>query len=321
MDTMLNELSLNQLSPSVDLARQRMVRFVQVLSSLKSISKQTLLRVPRGFRQHTLADGYVVENWIRDRDFVSEEYRKFLLEIASRAPYLDDLWDHHMADGEFECYHGETLAKGFGVAHLADSPAVGLDGIEEFADDPVPVKIVYLDSTDVVEEVAQICCITSQQQVASRTAWLTSKIQSEKAIANGEDLWDRRIALLPRLDFSNGTKSYLCSLSHGNPALVKVYEHLRTLNETCELWTGGAFIPVGIDWTDESPETMAEPLLANQRIFRCHDGIRRTITTHSKIKAFNLRIYFLGIDSGNQQDRRVIVGYIGRHLPTVNFKT
>lgn len=53
-----------------------------------------------------------------------------------------------------------------------------------------------------------------------------------------------------------------------------------------------------------------------ERTFYCPDGKERLFERHVKLRFCNWRIHFF-----TEQPGIVIIGYIGRHLPTVKYRT
>ena len=67
----------------------------------------------------------------------------------------------------------------------------------------------------------------------------------------------------------------------------------------------------------------SEPTLnkyRKERTFLCPDGKERLFEQHAKIRQHNWRIYFFSEVSGIGM-RKVIIGYVGTHLPSVNYPT
>ncbi|PSB01680.1 hypothetical protein [Merismopedia glauca] len=92
---------------------------------------------------------------------------------------------------------------------------------------------------------------------------------------------------------------------------------LFELQNCSKNWNNGAFSTQGysIETSGESEPTLNQ--YRQQRTFCCPNGEERLFEQHVKLRAYNWRIHFLP----ENPSKPLLVGYIGRHLPTVNYKT
>lgn len=103
---------------------------------------------------------------------------------------------------------------------------------------------------------------------------------------------------------------------YGQIELKVVIKALLELQNCCKNWNEGYFSVQGYA-LEESGES--EPTLnkyRQERIFVCPDGKERLFERHIKLRLCNWRIHFIAEKPG-----KLIIGYIGRHLPTVNYRT
>jgi hypothetical protein len=316
MEFVFNELSLEPICDSVYAARERMERFVQVIRAAASFGASKTVRTPRGFRSYPLAPDYVIENWVRDRENVAKGLRDYLLTIATKGPFCEEIWHALSKPEDCECTFNKEAILGLGIAYFNDRPAVGFDGSVYFKDDPVRIDIAYVDDDSVCCEQVEVCCMTSLRHVAARESWLKEKCELERQAKDGADLWLRREMIYPNLRFSDSCRGFIEPLSGNDPRLKHIARHLNVLNSCASTWESGAFDPVGIEWSNESEMTMKSGKLRDERVFKFPDGESRCCEPHSKLRGLNLRVHFLGETSEN--DRSVYVGYIGKHLPTAS---
>lgn len=98
--------------------------------------------------------------------------------------------------------------------------------------------------------------------------------------------------------------------------LQPVVKALFELQNCSKNWNNGAFSTQGysIETSRESEPTLNQ--YSQQRIFCCPDGEDRLFEQHVKLRGCNWRIHFLP----ENPSQAIIVGYIGRHLPTVKYK-
>ena len=105
----------------------------------------------------------------------------------------------------------------------------------------------------------------------------------------------------------------LAALSGREACFAQIVRHLHVLSRTALDWQEGEFDPP-LDWSGERALTMKT--YAAQRTFTCPDGAQRVFEPHSKLHVWNKRIHFFPM----RDTRRVLVGHVGDHLPTTNFK-
>ena len=94
-----------------------------------------------------------------------------------------------------------------------------------------------------------------------------------------------------------------------------IVKHLWELQRYADTWSEGAFNPdyIQLPTSVESNVTLTQ--YGAERTFVSPDGENRVFSWHSKINWSGWRIYFYP----DTVKRVVIVGYIGKHLSTVNF--
>ncbi len=319
MELSFNELSLMTTSPSIDEAREKMTRFIGVIRATTRYGVALTIRTPRNFRQAPLAAGYVVENWIRDHTRVSKEERAFLLAVATKGPYAEEVFGAMRGATDCECLHDGHQATGLGIAYLCDSPAVGFSGQAYTDIDYAVVDVTYISDVDVVNESVEVCVLGYIEHVRARENWIRQRVDRERQLPDGTTLWRRRMQRFPRLIFCDSTRRFIEQIGAGDHSLRHIVRHLEIIDSTCDAWIDGPFDPRGIEWSNESGETMEHARYGPMRIFKCPDGKSRPFIAHSKIRGSNLRIHFFADDTG--ESRVVMIGYVGPHLPTVKYPT
>jgi hypothetical protein len=92
-------------------------------------------------------------------------------------------------------------------------------------------------------------------------------------------------------------------------------KRLLDLNDYCENWRDGSFSPEKVVGrvTVESGETLK--MYEEEHTFLCPDGEGRLFSWHCRVTPEPWRIYFYPLT----RERRIIIGHIGEHLPTVKF--
>jgi hypothetical protein len=140
--------------------------------------------------------------------------------------------------------------------------------------------------------------------------WLRERLANE--IVTGEDLLRKKKAVLRRLDFTPKALEQLERLTGKEKPFPHVVQHLLALNHTATDWTKGPFVAdPACKCSSESAATMQS--YGHHRNIRCADGVDRVFSWHSKINVEAWRIHFLEMPTSH----RVLIGYVGPHLPTV----
>ena len=128
-------------------------------------------------------------------------------------------------------------------------------------------------------------------------------------------LWERKEILFSRLILCPGVEDDLKDI--GAKYLPQIVSRLTALDKFAEAqWLDGEFDywkasnMTSLRISPESKETMKQEKYSNQRLFKTPDGSTKCFDWH--IKTGDLRIYFY------PENKKVFVGYIGKHLATVN---
>jgi hypothetical protein len=94
-------------------------------------------------------------------------------------------------------------------------------------------------------------------------------------------------------------------------------KHLWELQRYAQDWKSGPFDSDQIQCQTSVESTSTLTQYGAERTFVYPDGQRRVFSWHSKITHNAWRIHFYP----SAETRSIIIGYIGRHLPTVNKPT
>ena len=318
MELVFNERSADALSQTTALARERMSKFVALVRAAHRLGIKKTLCVPRHLRQTTLAPSYVIEQWLRDTDAVIKEEIQYFLMVATKGPYLEQIWQVLTEHNSFECRFAGQVAYGLGVAFLLPTFAIGL-GTTDDAISTVAIDVAYIDGNDVVGETVDIRCMTRTAHLEEFEPFIRNALEAEYSIAHGRDLWHRRSELYPGFQFCESARESIEALGANDPKLNHLVRHLGAMKDCFGSWVSGNFSLTGVEWSYESGQTMAHITYGPMRNFVCPDGTTRSFSAHSKIRAFNLRIYFHAEMQGT--DRVLFIGYFGPHLPTQKFPT
>ncbi len=146
--------------------------------------------------------------------------------------------------------------------------------------------------------------------------WEKIKKRIRTGVSDGVELWNRREELFPNLEFCDAVSKQLQNIRTRQLELQPVVKTLFELQNCCKNWNTGFFSVEGylLEESGESEATVNK--YSKERTFRCPDGQERVFERHVKLRLCNWRIHFFAEKPG-----KVIIGYVGRHLPTVKYRT
>lgn len=317
LDLILNELSLQNLAPNEQIAQKWMSELIRTIKAFTAQGVKVSLRSQENFHTIMLAHNYPVGSWFQDAD---QRERQFIKALATKAPLSIDLGNSDIQDvennvGLSEFYYQGELAIGLGIAHLLDTIAVSFISNECWNLSNIEISSVQLNQDEnIVDEILIILHSSLIHHANEHTEWIQKRISD--GVIDGEDIWNRKEELFPNLEFCESVGKQLKNIRNRQLELQPVFKTLRELQQCTENWTTGAFSVKGYT-LDESGES--EPTLnkyKNERMFLCRDGEKLLFERHIKLKFCNWRIHFFPKEPG-----KVIIGYVGRHLPTVRYRT
>lgn len=316
VEMVLNELSLQPLASDKPAARQRMVELVETLSTATKLGVKRVLRTHRDMRFEELAPDYLVVHWMNDNG-VDREARRYFLNLATKAPFLVDVAEPTVEDkaGSSEFFYEEDSASGLGIAFLLDAIAISFRSAPRWHSHRLSVKWEQLDiDSEIIDEVVEVLHACSKDHALAHADWIKKRLSGP--VRDGMDLWKYRELLFPNLQFCESVAPQLASLLTGDSRLHLVERKLRDLNQFCQGWQqqGRNF-----DYRDipgrggpESQPTLEQ--FGYRRLFRCPDGSERLFTFHVRISR-EWRLHYFPLT----EERQLIIGYIGMHLPTAMF--
>lgn len=316
LEMVLNELSLRNSADSESRARELMSIFIKTVSL--AVNKGVIiLRTENRLYDITIASNYPISKWLNDSQ-ANREQQDFLLTLATQSPLLNEITDNVIQDkvdlSDFK-YQGQ-IARELGISHLLDNIAISFNSQERWNHSKLELEITTLDENDkLINEQVTVTHASCINHIQEHQNWINNRIRS--TISDGTELWNRKQELLPNLDFCDSVQKQLENILHGQLELQFVVKTLFILQNYCQTWNSGNFnIDSSIlEYSPESSQTLSNSKYKKQREFVCPDGQKRLFSLHAKLRICNWRIHFYPDKPG-----KVIIGYIGRHLPTIKYK-
>lgn len=317
IEMVLNELSLKAQAADVRAARDGMANLVDTLQAATASGVARVLRTSADFHGTILAPDYLLVRWRNDPE-VDRERRSYFRTLTTKVPVLADVPLSALA-GEpalFDFKDRGVRAEGLGAAFLMDALAVSLLSDAWWDTPTVQLTVSHLDdSAAMVTKAEPIRHASRRAHVARHDAWIGERIRT--GVRDGVDLWSRRMALIPSLAFCGSVRAQLEGLNIGNPLLKSVRDRLFEFEDYCRTWNNGPFdmqqLPTRV--SPESEATLNQ--YGAERRFLCPDGQERVFSLHVRITPGAWRIHFIPL----ADEHRILIGYIGRHLPTVHDPT
>lgn len=145
-------------------------------------------------------------------------------------------------------------------------------------------------------------------------AWITERLFT--AISTGEELWQQAAHWFSNLVFCDNARRQLQTLPAGALQLPRIIERLFEVERYCSRWTAGGFDGRQLSHASlESEQTLN--MFGQMRMFVCPDGEKRLFEWHLKGFPNAWRIHFYP----DEENRLILIGYIGKHLPTATDPT
>ncbi|MCU0546220.1 MAG: hypothetical protein MUE44_29315 [Oscillatoriaceae cyanobacterium Prado104] len=316
-----NELSARTLAPDISTARQWMSELIITMREAKRCGLKGI-RTQEDFHAMLLAENYPLSRWRNDKE-VNREERTFLRTLATKTPLSIDIPDLtikiKLEDPARELSLQGSQAAGFKVAHYLEALAISLNSESLWNSSRIKLELIQIDGDEnLIEESVEVIHASQKNHVLEHANWIKNRLQSERI--TGMELWNNRDELFPSLQFCDAGNKQLRKLRSGEERLQLVLEILYQLENCAKNWETGYFSleGVSIEVSGESEPTLNK--YGKERTFLCPDGKERLFERHVKLRECNWRIYFFA-EVSKEGKRKVIIGYIGSHLPTVQYPT
>jgi hypothetical protein len=182
------------------------------------------------------------------------------------------------------------------------------------------VELTFLDEDGQRDESTVVPLIVTSDEVMLQRDELLKRI--DEAVANGQALLDRWGELFPRLLLGQRAIDQIAQFNGREQWFKQILRHLRALDIAVLRWPiGEVFTPQGITYSVESTATLEHGDFGPMRDFPVPEGFMvERWSLHTKLTGgAGARMYFRPerIATGNA----VLIGYVGAHLPTVNYRT
>jgi hypothetical protein len=321
VELVLNDLSCLPLAENESGAHARMLDLVRTAQQATVAGAKSMLRTHDDLNSLELAPGYTYTQWLYDpavKRRHRDEYR-FLLTLSTKAPYLAE----HQQQAQLEDQAGRSdfscqtrPATGLGMAFIVDGLALSFPSDPEWDSPRIDLHHTFINDAGELEE-ADVSVMHASTGAHIKIHTSIIKERKQRSVRDGKEAWQRRKELFPQLEFCEDVRPQLEDLHPNHPVRQFVMNHLWELQRYAQGWKDGPFNSKEITCKHsvESSSTLGQ--YAAQRTFRCPDGTTRLFSWHTKINTPAWRIHFYP----DPETHAIIIGYIGKHLSTVNDPT
>lgn len=317
LEMVLNELSLRPIAHNISIARQRMSELMLTVIVATKYGVKSVLRTNSNLDTEELAPDYPVARWRNDTN-VDIEMRRFFKALVTKSPFLNDITNPNILDSVdlSDCFCGEDRAIGLGVAFWLEALAVSFRSEPRWFDSYVQLRISQIDDNEeIADTFEKIPHASSSDHIREHLVWIGERLRKsdQTEVREGIDIWQHKADWFPSLYFCENVREQMQTLAYGNWMLMPLMKRLRELEDFCKSWHDGPFDHNKIlsKATPESAVTLK--IYGFQRTFLCHDGETRMFSWHIRLTPGAWRLYFYPLP----EERKLIIGYIGPHLPTV----
>jgi hypothetical protein len=243
------------------------------------------------------------------------DYRTRFLVWTTKSPYLDQILEEvandSLARSEYRC-SGRTC-EGLAIARIIGGLGVSFQTADEWRVPAITLTAFELceDGNESREYDCEVNHAASVAHVRVHAEWIGRRRML--AVADGKDCCSRLAQLFPRVNLCDHARKQLSALGKGEELFQAAYAGLEALSRYASIWNQGGFQEDSLaPCSVESNSTLEQ--FGDERTFLCPDGQRRTFSWH--LKRGRWRIHFIP----NDESRTILVGYLGKHLPTATFR-
>jgi hypothetical protein len=315
LEIVFNELSLNEPAASKGYAQSVYQDFFELADKINSLKIAPVrIRMSVDIANRTISkEYYTLKDWIKS--LPNEQRQRYLGFIVQNTI---------ITDNPYFSLGGEDVV-GFGYGFINDLGVVSYSTNKVWVEQKYTITKDYLpdDNADVITDVVTVNhCILMQEKDKSElthSTWLRKSYDEKQegildALETFDEFWEKKSQLFQWLDFGNEVNYQIRSYaSVTDQNFKKAIRYLQSLNHHLSSVNRGneTFDNLPGDISNESEATMDK--YGEERTFTCSDGQPRRFSLHAKLG--DVRIYLMP----RKDEKRMYVGYIGKHLKTKKF--
>lgn len=316
MELCLNELSVTDgwLHASYEEIESAMNQFWDMICEFRRQihGRRIVLRTKCGWKAILNTETFQIQRWLHQ---LEPDRRNVILSVMDRSPYYADAKDAGDQALQMELRVGGDSSEGFLCAYLLDGIAVSFPPEDDrWKGAYVTGNLEQADDTGELQySQVYIRHMLSQVHVGEHAAYYNGIEYCKQQVATVQDLDEKKAHIFPHLIFSDTYDESLKKTPMGQERFGKIVERLHQLDEF--MASGNHDVrSMGDCSPHESEPTMHKYGDLRKFLFA---GESRICIPHMRLRDMNWRIHFFP----SFETQIAYVGYIGRHLPTVNDPT
>lgn len=309
LDLILNELSIKSQTNETD-ARAVMKSFISTIAGLTSNGVQKVLRTKDDINDIALAPDYPLRKW-RNDEAVSREERTFFRSLTSKSPYMVDSSELSQESLGYSCLYKEKNADGFRAAWVLDGVCLSFDTDKEWSNPHIEAELEYIDeeNMDIHSKKIKICHVSSSNHIPVHKDWIEERNKISDLVINDKGVCEH----LEYLVFCRPAAKFINDLSPNDPRFKQLISKLHTINKKMREWEG-EFNSDGLPFKIRNESGPTLDAYGEERTILGPDSTYKTYSLHFDINPGACRGYV----QFSSQEKKVYVGYIGKHLRIVS---
>jgi hypothetical protein len=310
---------------SIDKAKDSILEFLKVCLKLKKYGYQTILFdeiLGKKWFRIELAPNYFWQDWYNENknEVSSKTQIQLFLSLRTKSPLFsaDDIAsDLQLFEVKLPNCSDELSVLRAAIWH--ECPIVSYPTKEPWNKNFVLVNVVELDESGENRYSKEIVNYFDSNEIDENSLRNSQK----ESILSGQELLEQKNELFSNLDFCGDSQSQLRNFDLGKAVLEQVKDRLHKLDEFCNKWNKGHFQDFykglqdsGLNVSRESESVRDNPEMRSEREFYLPNGKKEFFENHMKLGR-SIRIHFYQ----NADDKKVYIGFIGKHLQTKKYKS
>lgn len=303
---------------SINMAKTSISEFLKVCLKLKKYGFQTILfdeTLDKSWFRIELAPNYFWQDWYNENKnnaLLKTQIQSFLL-LKTKSPLFsnDDIAsDLQLFEVKLLDYSDELPILRAAVWY--NYPIISYPTKEPWNSNPVIVNVVKLDESGENRSLEEITNYFDSNKIDENSL----RKSQQESICSGQELWKQKNSIFPNLCFCGDSPFQLNNFSSGKSVLEQIKNSLSILNElfeNSEKWQDLRSLKLNV--SGESQTVANNPEMRSEREFYLPNGKKEFFEKHVKLSN-GIRIHFYP----NIDDKKVYIGYIGKHLPTKKFR-
>ncbi|MGF6227145.1 hypothetical protein QFZ27_001100 [Inquilinus ginsengisoli] len=311
----LNDLSIPEGAVALEPACNYLKSIVSVIRELRKINPSVVLNSDIQLNAISIGDTYSIAA-LRNANKCVEE-SQFLKRLQDRSPFdrvVEVLKAPDFAVVEYQIAVGEhefagKMAKAFGLACLLDGLGVSFASHPLWHSTSVALNRIELDSDS--EEITETLVFARNVAQSGDVAIFAELLRASTipTFSDGAELWERRGAIFPNLQFIPRVKAQIEHLKSGDRVLYAAARRLGDIDADVGDWSSrDAAVPTWRCFVRPESATRINKGLVD---FSDAQGVVQTFSDHADFGPAEGRIHF---KLQTEPVRHALIGHVGRKL-------